>query len=111
MDGDRRSIARIDDHRRPDRRPIEERLDSRRRQVDSAAAGERPILGGGAQRRDRLPARIVQPFAVPGEPQHHLHHGVRIRARARSLYIADKNNHRIAVADSETGTVATLIAD
>ena len=34
-----------------------------------------------------------------------------VRAGANGLYIADTNNHRIAVADWATGTVRTLMGD
>ena len=43
--GARRAVARIDDHRRAERRPGEQRPNGGQRQVDATVAGEWAILG------------------------------------------------------------------
>ena len=69
------------------------RLDPRRRAVAT-------LLGSGVAGRADGPGPSAA-FREPGG----------VCAGAEGLYIADTNNHRIAVADWSTGTVRTLIGD
>jgi hypothetical protein len=69
------------------------RLDPRRRAVAT-------WLGSGVAGRADGPGPSAA-FREPGG----------VCAGAEGLYIADTNNHRIAVADWTTGTVRTLIGD
>src|SRR2546430_17436730 len=58
------AIARINDHGRPDGRPLKERGYGRQRQVDAAVAGERAVLRGRAQRGGGVAAGGVEALAL-----------------------------------------------
>src|SRR5438445_57844 len=60
------------------RRRRGERGQGRQPQVDAAVAGEGTVLPAGTERGVRLPARIVEAFAVIGKPQHHPTRGIRL---------------------------------
>src|SRR5438876_10202771 len=75
---ERRAVPWVHHDRRPDGRPIEERRDSGQRQVDATMAREGTKLRSWSKRCRWLPAGVMQPLAVFGEPDHHLDDRVRV---------------------------------
>src|SRR2546427_10523170 len=73
-----RSVTWIDHDGGPDRNPGKEDSDRGQRNMDAAVTRVPPGLGSGPHGGLRLPAGIVQPFAVARKPHDHLDRRVRI---------------------------------